>query len=700
MPLLSQGALPPIPARRPTRLVAHGDVRIDDYYWLRDRTNPEVIAYLQAENDYAAAVMADTTALQETLFQEMRSRIRETDSTTPVADGGFWYYQRTVAGLDYPIYCRRAGTPDAPEEVLLDVNQLAEGHAFCEVGEFAVSPDHRLLAYAYDVDGAELFTIVVKELATGVLLADRITGAYYGLEWSNDSRTLFYTTVDAAHRPDAVWRHDLGTAQGADVRLLYEADERFFVTLYKTRSKRFIVVHLRSNMTTETHVIDADAPAAPQLIAARRQGHEYRLDQRGAWFFIRTNDQAEDFRVMVAPVADPGLATWQPLLPEEAGVLIERIELFQDHLVVLEWAGGVKRVRVVHLAPDAPTAVPATAPAIVATHWIEFPEEAYAVSAEENPTFATTTLRLHYSSLKTPPTVYAYDMTARRLEVLKQDEIANYAPDDYVTRRLWATAPDGIQAPISLVCHKDTVLDGSSPCLLYSYGSYGASTEPGFRAHRLSLLERGFVFAVAHIRGGSELGRAWYRNGKLHAKQNTFTDFIAAAETLITAGYTHPDQLTIMGRSAGGLLMGAVTNQRPDLFAGVIAGVPFVDVLTTMLDPSIPLTVIEYEEWGNPADPELYAAMRAYSPYDNLAPRVYPPILATAGLHDPRVAYWEPAKYVARLRQLKTDGNTDHNVVLLKTNMAAGHGGASGRYEYLRETAFEYAFLLKVVGCA
>ncbi|HAJ37643.1 MAG TPA: oligopeptidase B [Chloroflexi bacterium] len=688
MPFVSPAALPPAPLRRPTRLVAHGDVRIDDYYWLRNRTDPAVIAYLQAENDYAGAAMADTAALQESLFQEMRGRIRETDSTAPVADGGYWYYQRTVAGLDYPIYCRRAGTMAAPEEVLLDVNQLAEGNAFCEVGEFVVSPDHRLLAYAYDVDGNELFTIVIKDLTTGALLDDRIAGAYYGLEWSNDSCTLFYTTVDAQHRPDSVWRHDLGNAQTADTRLLHETDERFFVALYKTRSKRFIVVQLRSNMTTEAHVIDADAPTVPRLITARRQGHEYRIDHRGNHFYILTNHQAEDFCVMVAPVNDPALATWQPLVPEEAGILIDRIELFQAHLVALEWAGGVKRVRVLRLAPEAPV--------ITAAHWIAFPEEVYAVSVAENPTFAVSTLRLEYSSLKTPPTVYAYDMETQRLEVLKQDEIANYNPDHYETRRLWATAPDGIQAPISLVCHKDTVLDGSSPCLLYGYGAYGASTEPGFRANRLSLLERGFVFAIAHIRGGSELGRAWYRNGKLRHKQNTFTDFIAAAEALIGAGYTRPDRLTIMGRSAGGLLMGAVTNQRPDLFAGVIAGVPFVDVLTTMLDPSIPLTVIEYEEWGNPADPELYAAMRAYSPYDNLAPRAYPPLLATAGLHDPRVGYWEPAKYVARLRQLKTDDN----IVLLKTNMVAGHGGASGRYEYLRETAFEYAFLLKVVGKA
>ncbi|MBE2236548.1 MAG: S9 family peptidase [Caldilineaceae bacterium] len=688
MPFASQVTSPWAP-RRPTRLAAHGDVRIDDYYWMRDRNNPQVIDYLMAENSYAADVMRETEPLQEEIFQEMRRRIRETDSTAPVADGGFWYYQRTVAGLNYPIYCRRQGSMDAPEEILLDVNELATGHAFCEVGEFSISPDHSLLAYAYDVDGAELFTVAVKDLNTGELRTDRIQGVYYGLEWSNDSHTLFYTTVDAAHRPDAVWRHDLGAAQTEDTQLLHEQDERFFVMLYKTRSTRFIVVHLRSNMTTEAHVIDADAPAvAPRLIAPRRQGHEYQLDHRGDWFFIRTNDQAKDFRVMVAPVAAPEAAAWQLLLPEQSGMLIDRIELFRQHLVVLAWTGGRKQVRVVRLARDAPE--------IVDDHWIEFSEETYAVQVEHNPVFDATSLRLHYSSLKTPPITYAYDMASRQFDLLKQEEIANYNPDDYVTRRLWTTTPDGLQMPISLVCSKDAVLDNSHPCLLYSYGAYGASSEPSFRANRLSLLERGFVFAIAHIRGGSELGRAWYHGGKLLNKQHTFTDFIAAAEQLITDGYTRPDRLVIMGRSAGGLLMGAVVNLRPELFAGVLAGVPFVDVLTTMMDPSIPLTVIEYEEWGNPADADAYTAMRAYSPYDNLAATAYPPILATAGLHDPRVSFWEPAKYVAKLRQLKQNDN----VVLLKTNMAAGHGGASGRYEYLRETAFEYAFFLKAVGLA
>jgi len=680
---------PPAPMRRPTQLTIHGDVRIDDYHWLRNRDDPEVIAHLTAENAYTAAVMRDTELLQEALFQEMRGRIQESDSTVPVQDGIYWYYRRTVAGLNYPIYCRRAYHLDAAEEILLDVNELAAGHAFCKVGEFAVSPDHSLLAYALDRTGNEIFTIFVKDLRTGELLPDRIEGAYYGLEWGNDNATLFYTTLDHAYRPDALWRHRLDSAQADDVLLWREPDERFFVQLYKTRSRRFIVMHLHSNMTSEARVLDADAPDAPlRLIEPRRQGHEYFVEQRGEWFYLLSNDGAQDFRVLAAPLATPGMTAWREVVPETPGVLVERIEIFQNHLALFEWAEGNQRVRVLRLAPEQPE--------ILDAHFIAFDEESYTVHPDENPTFDTTTLRLRYSSLKTPETIYAYDMEQRTLHMLKQEVIRGHDPGEYETRRLWATAPDGAQVPISLVHRKGIVLDGSHPCLLYGYGAYGASTGPSFRANRLSLLERGFLFAIAHVRGGSEKGRAWYLDGKLLRKKNTFTDFIAAAETLIAQGYTSPERLTMMGRSAGGLLMGAVVNMRPDLFAGVIAGVPFVDVINTMLDPTLPLTVIEYEEWGNPANPEYYAYMRSYSPYDNIEAKAYPPLLATAGLNDPRVSYWEPAKFVAKLRSLKTDDN----VVLLKTNMAAGHGGASGRYDALRETAFEYAFLLKVTGLA
>jgi oligopeptidase B len=680
---------PPAPMRRPTQLTIHGDVRIDDYYWLRHRDDPEVIAYLTAENAYTAAVMRDTEPLQEALFQEMRGRIQESDSTVPVQDGIYWYYRRTVAGLNYPIYCRRAYHLDAAEEILLDVNELAAGYAFCKVGEFAVSPDHSLLAYALDRTGNEIFTIFVKDLRTGELLPDRIEGAYYGLEWGNDNVTLFYTTLDHAYRPDALWRHRLGSAQADDVLLWREPDERFFVQLYKTRSRRFIVMHLHSNMTSEARVLDADTPDAPlRLVEPRRQGHEYFVEQRGEWFYLLSNDGAQDFRVLAAPLATPGMTAWREVVPETPGILVERIEIFQNHLALFEWAEGNQRVRVLRLAPEQPE--------ILDAHVIAFDEESYAVYPDENPTFDTTTLRLRYSSLKTPETIYAYDMEQRTLHMLKQEVIRGHDASEYATQRLWATAPDGAQIPISLVHRKGIVLDGSHPCLLYGYGAYGASTVPSFRANRLSLLERGFLFAIAHVRGGSEKGRAWYLDGKLLRKKNTFTDFIAAAETLIAQGYTSPERLTIMGRSAGGLLMGAVVNMRPDLFAGVIAEVPFVDVINTMLDPTLPLTVIEYEEWGNPANPEYYVYMRSYSPYDNIEAKAYPPLLATAGLNDPRVSYWEPAKFVAKLRSLKTDDN----VVLLKTNMAAGHGGASGRYDALRETAFEYTFLLKVTGLA
>ncbi|MCB0023126.1 MAG: S9 family peptidase, partial [Caldilinea sp.] len=428
---------PPQPPRRPTRLVAHGDVRIDDYYWMRDRTSQEVLDHLAAENAYAAAVMQSTEDLQERLFQEMRGRIKETDMTAPVEDGGFWYYERTVQGLNYPIYCRRAGSMEAAEEILLDVNTLAEGHEFCEIGNFRMSTDHRLLAYSYDIDGNESYTIVVKDLATGELLADRIAGAYYGLEWAADNGSFFYTTFDAAHRPDKVWRHVLGSEQSADALVHHEQDERFFATLFKTRSGHFIVVHLRSNVTTESRVIPAAAPeSAPQVISARRQGHEYYIDHRGDAFYILTNDNAEDFRIVTAPVATPGPEAWRELVSEQAGVLLDEIAAFRDHLVIFAWSGGVKRVQVLRLVPDAA--------AIAEEHSVSFPEESYAVYLAENPLFDTAAVRLLYASLKTPPTTYAYDMAGRTFTLLKQEEIANYNPDDYETHRLWATAPDGI----------------------------------------------------------------------------------------------------------------------------------------------------------------------------------------------------------------------------------------------------------------
>jgi oligopeptidase B len=672
---------PPVAAPRPTRLETHGDLRIDDYFWLRERDNPDVIAYLEAENRYTETVMAPASALQEQLYQEMRARIKETDETVPVQIDDFWYYQRTEEGKQYPIFCRKRGTLDEPEEVLLDQNELAAGLDFLRLANFQVSPNHRYLAYAVDTAGAEAYTLRVKDLRTGQHLADEIPNTYYGLEWSNDSQTLYYTVLDPAKRPYRLFRHTLGAAPQEDELVFEEDDEMYFLSVSKSKSKRYIFVELNSKITSEVHVIDADDPGAqPRVIQPRIHGVEYSLEHHGDRFFILTNDQAQNFRVMTAPVHQPDRSHWEEFLPHQPAVKLDRLEMFADHLAIFEREQGLRHIRVVDLATKR-------------AHRVSFPETVYTVSPGPNPNFDTVVLRFHYSSLVTPDSVYDYHMAEGVLELKKQDEVKGYDPSQYETERAWATAADGVRIPISLVYPKGIQRDGNNRMLLYGYGSYGASIEPRFQIPRLSLLERGFIFAIAHIRGGGEMGREWYEDGKFLRKKNTFTDFIAAAEHLIGEGYTRPEKLAIMGRSAGGLLMGAVTNMRPDLFRTVIAGVPFVDVINTMLDPSIPLTVIEYEEWGNPNDPVYYEYMKSYSPYDNVQAKAYPHILVTAGLNDPRVQYWEPAKWVAKLRRMKTDNNR----LLLKTNMGAGHAGASGRYDYLKEIAFEYAFLLDTV---
>ena len=702
---------PPRAQQRPVQMVKHGDVRVDEYFWLRERENPEVLAYLQAENDYTAAVMAHTEPLQAELYAEMLGRIVQTDQTAPLPEGPYWYYERTEEGKDYSILCRRR-SPDmleaeAPEEVLLDVNLLAAGHAFCHLGEWRVSPDGRLLAYTLDVEGGEAFVVHVKQLDSGALLPERIPNAYYGLEWAADSQHLFYTQLGAAHRPDSVWRHRLGDDPAGDQRMFHEPDDRFFVELGKTSSGAYVLIVLDSNITNEVWFVPAKAPLAePQVIQRRQTGREYSIDERGGWFYLRSNADAANFRVLAAPASDLAgdlagdLAAWREVLAHDPDFLIEKLITFTGHLVLFGRRDGLPALRVLHMAP--------AGPGVLAAHDILLPEAVYTCSLVRNAVYDTPLLYFAYSSLKTPNTVYAYDMNERTLRVVKQDTVRGYDPAGYVVERLWATAADGVRVPISLVYRQGVTRSGDNPCLLSGYGAYGASTEARFYAPRISLLDRGFVLALAHVRGGSEMGRAWYEAGKLHHKRNTFTDFIACAEALIAAGFTNPRRLAISGRSAGGLLMGAVTNLRPDLFAAVLAGVPFVDVISTMLDPSIPLTTMEYDEWGNPDDPQQYAYMRSYSPYDNLAGNPaggrYPRLLATAGLHDPRVQYWEPAKYVARLRSLAAaedggqgDSRSDTRV-LLKTIMSAGHGGPSGRYAYLRETAFEYAFFLDAVG--
>ncbi len=669
----------------------HGDARVDHYYWLRERDNPAVLSYLEAENIYTEAMLTHTEALQSTLYDEMKSRIKETDESVPVAHGGYFYYYREEEGKQYRIYCRKQGIPDADEQVLLDLNVEAEGHDFLQMGNFAVSPDHSLLAFALDTNGSETYTLRVKDLATGELLPDQIENTYYGLEWGNDNRTLYYTTLDPALRPFKLHRHHLGASASDDEVVYHEEDERFFLRLYKAKSERYIFLALGSAVTSEVYAIDADhRDGQPFLVQPRVQDMEYFVthhrsptgDER---FFILTNWEAENFRVMAAPIDAPARENWQELIPHSTDVMLDRVEPFQDFLVIWERESGLTHIRIQDLRDGAFYAGKKSN-----AHRVEQLEPVYTVSTGPNPDFTTKTLRYRYTSLVSPPTVFDYDMEERTRTLRKQDEVAGYDPSAYTTERIWAAASDGVKVPISLVYPADLKQDSCNPCLLIGYGSYGMSYDPSFSSNHVSLLQRGFVVAYGHIRGGGEMGRQWKEDGKYLKKMNTFTDFIACAEALIDRNYTSPRSLVISGRSAGGLLMGAVTNLRPDLFAGVVAGVPFVDVVNTMLDATIPLTVIEWEEWGNPAEPDYYHYMKSYSPYDNVEAQDYPAILATAGLNDPRVQYWEPAKWVAKLRARKTDNNP----LMLKTEMGAGHFSKSGRYDYLEEVALEYAFIL------
>jgi oligopeptidase B len=676
-------AEPPVARMVPRVHTVHGESRIDEYHWLRNRDDPEVLAYLEAENRYTNSVMRHTEPLQELLYQELRGRIKEADLSVPAPQDGWLYYSRTETGEQYPIYCRRRDAAGAEEEILLDLNRLAAGHAYFRMGAFEVSPDHRLLAYSVDITGAEAFTVFLKDLTTGQLLAETIERTSPTAAWANDSRTLFYIVLDEARRPSRLFRHQVGANPVEDVLVHFEPDESFFLDINRSRSGRYLVLDLASHATSEVRYASADQPEeAFQVVEPRRHGIEYAITHHGDRFYIVTNDGASNFRLVAAPVESPGRASWTPALEYRQGVKLDSAESFADHLVIWERMDGLRRIRVLHLASGE-------------EHLIRFPEPVYTVRPEENLEFTTSVFRFSYTSLVTPASVVDYDMVARTWTVRKQTEVlGGYDPTQYRSERRFAIAADGTRVPVSLVYRMPLERDGMRPLLLQGYGSYGYSFEPAFSSNLLSLLERGYVVAIAHVRGGEEMGRAWYEGGKLLNKQNTFTDFIAAAEHLIDEGYTSPDRLAINGGSAGGLLMGAVSNLRPDLFKAVIAEVPFVDVVNTMLDATLPLTVIEYDEWGNPNDRTAYEYIRAYSPYDNVASRDYPHILVTAGLNDPRVAYWEPAKWTARLRARKTDRNR----LLLRTNMGAGHGGASGRYDYLREVAFKYAFLLDVIG--
>ena len=676
---------PPTAERRPHRLTTHGDTRVDEYYWLRDRDDPAVLRHLEAENAYTAAMMRHTEGLQERLYRELVGRIQETDLSVPERIDGWYYYSRTEEGRQYPIFCRRRGSLDAPEEIALDQNVLAEGHDYFRVGALALSPDHRLLAYSTDTTGAETYTLFVKDLATGELLAERIDNTSYGVEWAEDNQTLFYTTMDETRRPYRLHRHRLGADPSADVVVYEEPDGSVLLSLGKTRSRAFILVDLSSHSSSEVRYLPADQPEAPlRLMAPREPNVEYLVDHHDERFFIVTNDGAPNFRLAEAPVSDPGKANWRTLIENNPAVKLDGVDAFRNHLVVYEREDALRHIRVLDLRTGA-------------SHRVGFPEAVYTFRMTANPEFDTTTLRFVYMSLVTPNSVIDYDLETRAWDLRKQQAVkGGYDPSLYHTERAFAEAPDGTRIPLSLVYRTPLARDGKRPLLLNGYGSYGSSYDPTFSSNAISLLDRGFVIAIAHIRGGEEMGRAWYEAGKLLRKRNTFTDFIAAAESLLRDGWTSRDRLVINGGSAGGLLIGAVLNLRPELFRVAVAEVPFVDVVTTMLDESIPLTVIEYEEWGNPNDAQYYEYMKSYSPYDNVRAQAYPDMLVTAGLNDPRVAYWEPAKWVARLRTLRTAPTR----LLLRTNMGAGHSGASGRYDYLREVAFKYAFILDALGLA
>ena len=679
---------PSVP-KRPHQITQHGETRLDDYFWLRDREDPEVMNYLLAEMKYLEETMQETTPLQETLFSEMKGRIQETDSTVPEKRGGYLYYQRTEEGRQYPIFCRRKDEAGGAEEILLDQNELAEGKVFCSVSAFAVSPDGNKLAYSVDYGGDETYTIHILDLRTGQTYPETITNTYgsvyyhTGVEWANDSLTFFYATLDDAKRPFMLHRHVIGTDPTQDKRIYFEDDETYFLFFHKTRDDLYILVELHSTLTTEAHYMSADGSDDElKLISARRQGVEYYPAHHKGAFFILTNENAKNFKLMKTSLENPDHENWQEVIPQRADAMLTGVETFENHLVLYERRGGLPHVRFSDLD------------AVSGIRYVDFPEPAYYFDLEHNPDFKSNKLRIKYSSLVTPHTVVDVHMDSGEWEILKEEEVVGYDKSQYVCEMIHATAPDGKKIPISISYKKDIKLDGANPALLHGYGAYGAILEAEFTPNRISLLDRGFVYAIGHIRGSSTLGREWYDEGKVLKKKNSFTDFIACTEHLIEEGFTSSDNLAILGVSAGGLLVTASMVMRPDLFKAVIAKVPFVDVINSMSDPTIPLTTHEYDEWGNPAVKEHFDYMISYSPYDNLKATKYPNLLLTAGFNDPRVMYWEPAKFAAKLRELKTDGN----LLLLKTNFHAGHAGSSGRYDFLKEVAFEYAFLIHSLG--
>lgn len=659
----------------------HGHERTDPYYWMRDRENPKVINYLKEENSYLKEALKETEGLQDQLFQEMKSRIKEDDQSVPYFKKGYYWYSRYEQGCEYPIYCRKKGSLEAKEEILLNVNELAEGKPYCQVSGLAVSNNQRYLAYGLDVVGRRIYEVFFKDLETGETSSLTIPNTTGNITWAADDQHLFYSKQDPetlrAHR---IFRHELYSNSENDQLIFEEKDEEFSCHVLKTKSEAFLLIHSESTISSEIRFVDASQPLDDWKVLQARIPHlEYAADHYEDHFWIRTNHQAQNFKVVKAPVDNPGLENWKDFIPHRENVLIEDFDLFSGFFVSQERSNGLTQL-LIKPWDGSPG------------HALDFGEEAYTAWIGHNPEFDTEILRFGFNSLVTPASIFDYHMVTREKTLLKQQEVVGgYDSSLYESARIWAQAEDGVMVPISLVYKKSSFQpDGSNPLLLYAYGSYGYSSDAYFSSNRLSLLDRGFVFAIAHVRGGEDLGRKWYEDGKLLKKQNTFTDFIACAKHLINENYTQADRLYGMGGSAGGLLIGAVINMRPDLFDGVIAAVPFVDVVTTMLDESIPLTTGEFQEWGNPKFEEYYHYMLSYSPYDQVESKAYPNILVTSGLHDSQVQYWEPTKWVAKLRDLKTD----ENLLLLHTNMEAGHGGASGRFQALKELAMEYAFLV------
>jgi oligopeptidase B len=682
--LAAQDLTPPTATIKPKIDTLHGEVRTDNYFWLRGKTNPEVISYLEKENAYTAVRMKHTEALQQKLYDEMLGRIKETDVSVPFRENGYLYWTATEKGKSYPIFMRRRATAGAPDEVVIDANALAVGKKFSQVGGFQVSPGASRAAYLHDTTALRVYTLYVKDLSTGKLLRDSISRVVPSIAWANDT-VFFYQTADSARRADAVWRHVLGTPQSRDVQVFHESDVLDNVGVSRSKSGKFVVIADDGFTSSESRVIPTANPfAAPIIVAARRPNVEYQLDHIDGAFLMTTNDGAQNFRVMRIADNQVGTGQWTEFIPTSDSVFIEYLEPFKNNLVVVQRSGGLRRLRVMDLKTRR------------APFYITFPEPAYAVSPTGNAEFDSDTLRFVYQSMVTPPTTYDYAMSTRQRVVKKKLEVPGFDPSKYEVKRFMVAARDGVHVPVSMIVQKGWNQDGTHPLLEYAYGSYGATTEAGFNSSVLSLVDRGFGYAIAHIRGGQEMGRAWYDEGKMMKKKNTFNDYVDVAQYLVDNKYTSKDRLIANGGSAGGLLMGAIVNMRPDLFRAVVADVPFVDVINTMMDASLPLTAQEWQQWGDPHDSTQYAYMRSYSPYDNVARKAYPWMLVTTSLNDSQVMYWEPAKWVAKLRAMKTDSNP----LYIKINMAGGHGGSSGRYDVLRERAFRYAFMLDAVGMA